>query len=333
MRGVDTNEDWLSWDSARWARPWHMRLLAAGHELIGVEPHRGTHRTAAPRRRHRRGHAGRSGTRRRRRDHDALRRRGARRGALRPQWPSMDALEPGGAAHLLQHHQRCALGAPHRGACPARQRFCRRARLWAAQCGRRRQAVDRRGRSRRRSRHARGPLLEPLSRGISVVGTEPRQAHALKLGGNFLISAMIHSLGEAFVFAAVAGHRAGGLSRGRQQRALPVAVLRRLRQRDAAPARDTPAPPSSWAPRICACCAKPPPAATPASASPTTWPRSSSRRKQAGPRRTRTGPSASTAWRSSAARTARVNMKHRANARWTDRHVLRSRVRSRDSVR
>src|SRR5579859_911313 len=45
------------------------------------------------------------------------------------------------------------------------------------------------------------PLLEPLSRGISVVGKEPRQAHALKLGGNFLISAMIHSLGESFVFA------------------------------------------------------------------------------------------------------------------------------------
>jgi 3-hydroxyisobutyrate dehydrogenase-like beta-hydroxyacid dehydrogenase len=45
------------------------------------------------------------------------------------------------------------------------------------------------------------PLLEPLSRGISVVGTEPPMAHALKLGGNFLISAMIHSLGEAFVYA------------------------------------------------------------------------------------------------------------------------------------
>jgi 3-hydroxyisobutyrate dehydrogenase-like beta-hydroxyacid dehydrogenase len=45
------------------------------------------------------------------------------------------------------------------------------------------------------------PLLGPLSRGISVVGREPRQAHALKLGGNFLISAMIHSLGEAFVYA------------------------------------------------------------------------------------------------------------------------------------
>ncbi len=49
------------------------------------------------------------------------------------------------------------------------------------------------------------PLLEPLSRGISVVGSEPRMAHAVKLGGNFLISAMIHSLGEAFVYAQVQG--------------------------------------------------------------------------------------------------------------------------------
>jgi 3-hydroxyisobutyrate dehydrogenase-like beta-hydroxyacid dehydrogenase len=49
------------------------------------------------------------------------------------------------------------------------------------------------------------PLLEPLSRGISVIGPEPRLAHALKLGGNFLISAMIHSLGEAFVYAAAQG--------------------------------------------------------------------------------------------------------------------------------
>jgi 3-hydroxyisobutyrate dehydrogenase-like beta-hydroxyacid dehydrogenase len=45
------------------------------------------------------------------------------------------------------------------------------------------------------------PILEPMSRGISVVGSEPWQAHALKLGGNFLISTMIQSLSEAFVFA------------------------------------------------------------------------------------------------------------------------------------
>src|SRR5215472_10417840 len=30
------------------------------------------------------------------------------------------------------------------------------------------------------------PVLEPFSRGISVVGKHPPQAHALKLGGNFL---------------------------------------------------------------------------------------------------------------------------------------------------
>lgn len=45
------------------------------------------------------------------------------------------------------------------------------------------------------------PLLETFSRGISIVGAEPREAHAVKLGGNFLISAMLYSLSEAFVYA------------------------------------------------------------------------------------------------------------------------------------
>jgi 3-hydroxyisobutyrate dehydrogenase-like beta-hydroxyacid dehydrogenase len=45
------------------------------------------------------------------------------------------------------------------------------------------------------------PLLEVFSRGITVVGREPSQAYAVKLGGDFLISAIIHALGEAFVFA------------------------------------------------------------------------------------------------------------------------------------
>jgi 3-hydroxyisobutyrate dehydrogenase-like beta-hydroxyacid dehydrogenase len=45
------------------------------------------------------------------------------------------------------------------------------------------------------------PLLETFSRGITVVGAEPRHANAVKLGGNFLISAMIQSLSESFVFA------------------------------------------------------------------------------------------------------------------------------------
>jgi 3-hydroxyisobutyrate dehydrogenase-like beta-hydroxyacid dehydrogenase len=49
------------------------------------------------------------------------------------------------------------------------------------------------------------PLLEAFSRGITVAGKEPRLAHAIQLGGNFLLSAMIHSLGEAFVFAAAQG--------------------------------------------------------------------------------------------------------------------------------
>jgi 3-hydroxyisobutyrate dehydrogenase-like beta-hydroxyacid dehydrogenase len=49
------------------------------------------------------------------------------------------------------------------------------------------------------------PLLEAFSRGISVAGLEPSQAHAVKLAGNFLITMMIQSLGEAFVFAKACG--------------------------------------------------------------------------------------------------------------------------------
>ncbi len=45
------------------------------------------------------------------------------------------------------------------------------------------------------------PALEPMSRGISVIGMEPKQAHAVKLGGNFLIAAMIYALSDAFVFS------------------------------------------------------------------------------------------------------------------------------------
>ena len=67
-------------------------------------------------------------------------------------------------------------------------------------------------------------------------GSEPSQAHALKLGGNFLISAMIHSLERVLCLRSLPGHRSGNLCRDDQQRALPVAVLRCLRQRDAEPA-------------------------------------------------------------------------------------------------
>jgi 3-hydroxyisobutyrate dehydrogenase-like beta-hydroxyacid dehydrogenase len=53
------------------------------------------------------------------------------------------------------------------------------------------------------------PILEPLSRGISVVGNEPWQAHALKVGGNFMITSMIQTLGEAFVYAESQGIEPG----------------------------------------------------------------------------------------------------------------------------
>ncbi len=49
------------------------------------------------------------------------------------------------------------------------------------------------------------PALEHFSRGISVVGTEPSQAHALKLGGNFMITASIQMMAEAFVYAEAQG--------------------------------------------------------------------------------------------------------------------------------
>jgi 3-hydroxyisobutyrate dehydrogenase-like beta-hydroxyacid dehydrogenase len=82
--------------------------------------------------------------------------------------------------------QQCFLGAPVFG----RPNVAEQGKLWIVAAG----SADAVAKAR--------PLLEFLSRGISVVGPEPRQAHAVKLGGNFLISAMIHSLGESFVYAA-----------------------------------------------------------------------------------------------------------------------------------
>jgi 3-hydroxyisobutyrate dehydrogenase-like beta-hydroxyacid dehydrogenase len=49
------------------------------------------------------------------------------------------------------------------------------------------------------------PLLESIGRGLTVVSTEPWQAHALKLGGNLMITAMIQTLSEAFVYATSQG--------------------------------------------------------------------------------------------------------------------------------
>lgn len=49
------------------------------------------------------------------------------------------------------------------------------------------------------------PLLESFSRSVTVVGDKPAMAHALKLGGNFLITAMIAGLSEGFVYAEAMG--------------------------------------------------------------------------------------------------------------------------------
>jgi 3-hydroxyisobutyrate dehydrogenase-like beta-hydroxyacid dehydrogenase len=112
----------------------------------------------------------------------------------------MDALSPGGL-HIscstisVALSERLTVEYAKRGidfvAAPVfgRPSVAEEGRLWVVAAGTEK-AVDR----------AR-PLLDAFSRGITVVGHEPRQANAVKLGGNFLISAMIHSLGEAFVFA------------------------------------------------------------------------------------------------------------------------------------
>ncbi len=49
------------------------------------------------------------------------------------------------------------------------------------------------------------PLLETFSRGVTVVSEKPSAAHALKLGGNFLITAMIASLSEGLVYSEALG--------------------------------------------------------------------------------------------------------------------------------
>jgi 3-hydroxyisobutyrate dehydrogenase-like beta-hydroxyacid dehydrogenase len=120
----------------------------------------------------------------------------------------LDALSPGGlhiscstisvalSERLAREHKKRGqmfVGAPVFG----RSNIAEEGRLWIVAAGEDQAVAKAR------------PLLELLSRGISVVGTEPRQAHALKLGGNFLISAMIHSLGESFVFAEGQGIPAG----------------------------------------------------------------------------------------------------------------------------
>ncbi|HEX7727978.1 MAG TPA: NAD(P)-dependent oxidoreductase [Terracidiphilus sp.] len=116
----------------------------------------------------------------------------------------MDALEPGGlhiacstisvalSERLMEEHARRGIdfvAAPVFG----RPNVAAEGRLWITAAGTEK-AIER----------AR-PVLEPLARGISIVGTEPKQANALKVGGNFMISVMIESLAEASVFAKAHG--------------------------------------------------------------------------------------------------------------------------------
>ncbi|HTJ30098.1 MAG TPA: NAD(P)-dependent oxidoreductase [Acidobacteriaceae bacterium] len=49
------------------------------------------------------------------------------------------------------------------------------------------------------------PVLEAMSRGITVVGPKPMQAHALKLAGNFTITMMLQALSEAAVMGEAYG--------------------------------------------------------------------------------------------------------------------------------
>lgn len=112
----------------------------------------------------------------------------------------MDALEPGAlhiscstisvamSRRLSEEHARRGIdfvAAPVFG----RPNVAEEGRLWIVAAGKE-SAIER----------AR-PLLEPLSRGISVVGAEPSQAHAMKLGGNFAIASMVHTMAESLAFA------------------------------------------------------------------------------------------------------------------------------------
>ena len=49
------------------------------------------------------------------------------------------------------------------------------------------------------------PLLYAIGRGLTVVGKQPWQAHAAKLAGNMLITSMVQSLSETFVFVSAHG--------------------------------------------------------------------------------------------------------------------------------
>ena len=144
------------------------------------------------------------------------------------------------------------------------------------------------------------PVLEPLARGISVIGQRPSQAHALKLGGNFLISAMIHSLGEAFVYAA-AQHIDPEVFFETVNNALFQSPFYAAYAKVMLHPPEHPEPPLIWAPRISGCYAKRPLRRACASAWRRVWPRYS-RRPGKLACRTKIGQLANTRWRKDAAK-------------------------------
>lgn len=105
---------------------------------------------------------------------------------------SLSTLSVAYSRRLTQEHQRRGqqfVAAPVFG----RPHVAEAGRLWIAAGG----ATEAVGRVR--------PLLAKFSRGLTVVSENPWSAHALKLGGNFLITAMIAGLSEGFVFAEAMG--------------------------------------------------------------------------------------------------------------------------------
>lgn len=92
-------------------------------------------------------------------------------------------------AHDHEAQQKQYVGAPVFG----RPHIAEQARLWSALGG-----------SDEAIQKIR-PLVECYSRGITVVSNQPWSAHAMKLGGNFMITAMIASLTEGFIYAAAQG--------------------------------------------------------------------------------------------------------------------------------
>ena len=176
----------------------------------------------------------------------------------------MDAPDARHPAYLLQHHQRGATpsGSPQ-STRDAGFRFVAAPvfgrpnvaedGLWIVAAG--------------ASRQPRTCSLDPRAALARHLGCRQRAAPGARCQAGRKLPHQRHDplAQRGFVFAEVARDRAGSLSRSGQQRALSVAVLCGLRQSDAASAGASPAPPSLWARKICACCARQPRAATHAS--------------------------------------------------------------------